>query len=138
MLRSDGIIILFILLFLSCQNTNSVKTINLSDLHGTWVLDTAKRNGTQTESLNGLFYTFNATKLKTNLTGDTAESDFSLSNNQIIQLAEDTLKYDIITLNDSTLKLSSTIRNMPFEFKFHKWISTSPASDTSDTQGSIQ
>jgi len=138
MLRSDGIIILFILLFLSCQNTNSVKTINLSDLHGTWVLDTAKRNGTQTESLNGLFYTFNATKLKTNLTGDTAESDFSLSNNQIIQLAEDTLKYDIITLNDSTLKLSSTIRNMPFEFKFHKWISTSPAPDTSDTQGSIQ
>jgi hypothetical protein len=77
-------------------------------------------------------------KIITNLLGDTAESDFSIQDQQIIHILEDTMKYQIISLNDSTLRLLSNIQNTTFGFKFHKLIHDPLDADSIENQELIQ
>jgi len=138
MFKFNGLIIIFVLFFLSCQGIESVQPIDITDIQGTWVLDSASRNGENTESLDGLFYTFDEKKIITNLLGDTAKSDFSIQDQQIIHILEDTMKYQIISLNDSTLRLLSNIQNTTFGFKFHKLIHDPLDADSIENQELIQ
>ncbi len=119
----------FSALFCACVQPNSDIEVTPQMISGTWILDSASRDGAPTESLDGLFYTFEETKVVSNITGDTSESNFEIQKGKIVHLNDDSMVYEIETLNDSILKVSSNIRNIPFELKFRRSGNTATEED---------
>lgn len=129
MFRLFCALVTFSALFCACVQPNSDIEVTPQMISGTWILDSASRDGTPTESLDGLFYTFEETKVVSNITGDTSESNFEIQKGKIVHLNDDSMVYEIETLNDSILKVSSNIRNIPFELKFRRSGNTATEED---------
>ncbi|MFZ2894535.1 MAG: hypothetical protein WA008_01275 [Saprospiraceae bacterium] len=119
-----------------CVQPDSNVEVTPKMITGTWILDSALRDGTPTESLDGLFYTFEQKKVVSNITGDTNETMFEIQGSKIVHLNDDSMVYQIQTLNDSILKVSSNIHNIPFELKFRKFDSTTSTDEHGDLQES--
>ena len=109
------------LLFISCKKTDQESgEINEDRLNGLWTLESASRNGLETNTLQGLFYNFTDSTIISNITGDTSTAGFVMKEGRILHLIEDTIYYDIALLNDTFLEINSEIRSMPFQFKFKR------------------
>jgi hypothetical protein len=117
--------ILFIILFWSCKkNEQSNLVVKMESINGLWVLEAASRNGLETNTLQGLFYDINDSSIISNITGDTLTASYVLKEGSILHMMRDTIMYDIISLDDSTLEINSVIRDMPFQFKFKRQTDT--------------
>ncbi len=93
-------------------------------LPGRWELTSAMRAGRQTELLTGTYFEFTPDgRMTTNfgLGNGRDQSAFELKGN-IISPQDDKmqLKYEVVLINDTTLVLSTSIRDMPFEMTFAK------------------
>ena len=107
----------------SCTRNNTVKDVaSSSELKGFWLLDKAKRDGSPTTTLGGLFLQVTDSIIISNFGGDTMASGyiFDAKDMKLTHFIRDTFKYDIKVLNDSQLNMESIISNLPFEFEFRK------------------
>ncbi|MCB0548618.1 MAG: lipocalin family protein [Phaeodactylibacter sp.] len=99
-------------------------------LLGRWELRQATRNGSPTESLSELYFVFNADgSMNTNLPvpGMSEETKYKLDGRNIYQYSDglpDELSYFIDEISDSTLVLSTEIRNFRFNFVLEKQTAT--------------
>jgi len=135
---STGILV-FILALIACKKYEPGNPdFDADKIDGTWVLETASRNGLETKTLYGLFYKFEDSTIISNITGDTSEASFVMKEGKIVHLVEDTIYYDVALLNDSFLQLNSVIRSMPFEFKFRKYIEGGEITDSLEIEDSLQ
>ncbi len=95
-------------------------------LLGRWELAQATRNGNPTESLSELYFVFNEDgSMNTNLPvpGMAAQNQYKLDGRTLYQYNEespDELSYYIEEFGDSTLVLSTEIRNVRFSFTLRK------------------
>jgi len=89
------------------------------DLIGYWEIQNAYRNGQQTESLDELFFEFLADgTMRTNISGIPNDAAYAVKGNTVQQRESDMeIDYTIQEATDSTLILSTTIRNYDFRFE---------------------
>lgn len=94
------------------------------DLVGYWEIQEAYRNGQQTESLDELFFEFFADgTMRTNISGVPTDATYEVKGNSVQQRESDMeVDYTIQEVSDSTLTLSTTIRNFNFRFALGKRI----------------
>lgn len=121
MKKIHGIYFLVFIALFGCKSDSApVTTGSKDDLAGMWILETASRNGLETNTLQGLFYNISDTSIISNITGDTLTASYVINEGKIIHMMQDTIQYDIMNVNDSVLEINSVIRSMPFQFKFKK------------------
>jgi hypothetical protein len=91
-------------------------------LNGHWTILKAFRNQKQTETLDGVYFTFTETnKMITNLpVGPELMTDFEFNKNVIQQKGNKVLEYHIDQINDSILVLGIELRGMPFELQLRR------------------
>jgi len=91
-------------------------------LFGRWEIVNATRDGQVAQTLSDLFYVFNPDgTMRTNLPLGKAESEFQIEGSTIEQdLGEKTVTYQIESINDSLMTLSTEMRNTQFRFNFRK------------------
>lgn len=91
-------------------------------LYGRWEIISATRAGKPAETLSDLYYEFGtAGTMRTNLPLGQAESSFTLDGNTIEQeTGQMTVTYNIESINDSLLVLSTVLRDTPFRFNLRK------------------
>lgn len=89
---------------------------------GYWEIKEAYRNGQQTESLDELFFEFFADgTMRTNISSFPANASYELKGNRIMQReGEMDIDYAIEQVSDSTLTLTTNIRNFNFRFDLVK------------------
>lgn len=107
------------LLFLGCGNDQSAL---LNQLEGTWEVAEARRNNKRTSTLEGAYFSFSDTNtIRTNISGKEETLSFDLDG-QIIQQEGGTFEvdYTIENITDSTLEMTTEIRNFPFRFILKK------------------
>ncbi|NRB62438.1 MAG: hypothetical protein HRU40_05305 [Saprospiraceae bacterium] len=109
------------LLLLGCQNESKQESTNLV---GFWEIQEAYRNGQFTESLDELFFEFfEDGTMRTNITGIPDDATYTFSKNKIEQRESDLdIDYTIQNLSDSTLNLTTSIRDFNFRFLLVKRI----------------
>ena len=99
-------------------------------LLGRWELKGATRNGSPTESLSDLYFVFNADgSMSTNLPvpGMTEETQYKIDGRNIYQYSDelpDEVTYYIEEAGDSTLVLTTDLRNFHFQFVLSKQASS--------------
>ena len=86
-------------------------------LAGRWELAEASRSGKPTESLDGTFFEFTGTELRSNLSGAASTAPYTLDG-RVIESADPrlTTDYTIAAISADTLVLRTEMRNVPFEF----------------------
>ncbi len=92
-------------------------------LNGRWDLVEAYRNNQLTPSLENLYFEFSSgDSLRTNVNNGQAETVvYKLDDQQIIpQGSSLDAVYQIVSLSDSSLELSTYIRHLPFRFLLRK------------------
>lgn len=89
---------------------------------GRWELLEAKRNGDPTESLIGLFFEFQTGgAMRTNLSATEETAAYELQDNKILQRqSQIEADYTIEEITDSTMTLTTTLRNYNFRFLLKK------------------
>ena len=105
------------LLLLACKTDVPGAEALQSQLAGRWELAEASRNGKPTESLDGTFFEFTDTELRSNLSGAASTAPYTLDG-QVIESADPrlTTDYSIAAISADTLILRTEMRNVPFEF----------------------
>lgn len=132
MKQSRFMLFTIILFFFSCKKMEENKNgVQMESLKGLWMLESASRNGLETNTLQGLFYEINDSTIISNITGDTSTAEYVIEEGKMMHMIEDTLQYDISMLNDSFLEINSEIRSMPFQFRFKRVFES--LSDNQDT-----
>jgi len=90
-------------------------------LAGKWELTEAYRNDRKTETLNSLYLIFGAgNQLETNLYGESKKTVYELKNNMLIQKDSLNTTFNIESLSDTTLRLTTVIQQQNFRFGFTK------------------
>lgn len=87
-------------------------------IYGEWEINGAKRNGKETQTLDGAFFKFyEDNSMLTNMMGQEQSVPFTIdeSSQEIIQEGSQGLRFKIDALQKDQLVLSTTIRNVPFE-----------------------
>ncbi|MCB0585811.1 MAG: lipocalin family protein [Phaeodactylibacter sp.] len=126
----NALLLSMVLLGFSC---NSEPENQQGMLLGRWELKEATRNGNPTESLSDLYFVFNADgSMNTNLPvpGMMEETRYKLDGSTIYQYSDslpDEVNYHIDKIEDSTLVLSTELRNFHFSFVLHKQAATESA-----------
>lgn len=107
--------------FNSCKNEPKIEQ---EDLLGRWELREGFRNEQKSEDLSGLFFEFFGDgKMLTNMSGSTAEAQYELKKQTLLQRGGDMdADYQISTLNDTSLVLVTTLRDINFRFVLGKSI----------------
>lgn len=106
-----------------CSCKSDSKTKIESSLDGRWELKDAMRNGRHTSTFDQMYFEFNeeAQRLKTNISGSDEELSFTKNKNVIYQEGgKYPTDYQIITLMDSSLVMSTKISGFTFKFSFEK------------------
>lgn len=95
---------------------------NYDAIYGRWELETATNNGRPTELLTGLFFDFSLDgSLRTNVTGSPESVSFTVAEGKIEQReGRIDVDYEIKSMSDSTLVLTTKIRNSVFQFNLSK------------------
>lgn len=127
----------FFLLALSCtlyctSCDEGEQTISPQRLNGRWELAQGFRNKKETATLAGTYFLFeDGAKMKTNLpVGPEEQMNYELEKFTILQKSSPPLKYEIITLSDTSLILGFELRGMQFELRLRR-ASTSSETDAS-------
>jgi hypothetical protein len=96
---------------------------------GHWELTKALRNDRETGTLEGVFFDFGADgKMRTNLpVGADAPVDYEVDKKTIIQKTAQTIRYEAVTIADSTLVMKMEMRGMTFEMHFRRVEAPMPA-----------
>ena len=91
-------------------------------LYGRWEIISATRAGQPTKTFSDLYYEFDQEgKMRTNLPLGQGESPFTLDGNTVKQETEQmTVAYNIESINDSLLVMSTVLRDTPFRFNLRK------------------
>ncbi len=113
---------IFSCLIVSCDSdTEKTKAF----IPGYWAMESAFRDTRETTLLNDVYFQFEAGGTMVTNLPNTAEAPtvFELKDNIIVQKTDSPIKYNIVSITDSTLVLALNIRNTPFEFHLKK---TSP------------
>lgn len=107
--------------FNACKNEPKIEQ---EDLLGRWELQEGFRNEQKSEDLAGLFFEFFGDgKMLTNMSGITAEAQYELKKQTLLQRGGDMdADYQITILNDSSLVLMTTLRDVNFRFVLGKSI----------------
>jgi hypothetical protein len=90
---------------------------------GRWTLEEAQRNDRVTESLASLYFIFREEgTMETNLLGSDEMYFYTVSPLEIVQKGPqiEPIKYQIQQISDSTVALSTSLRNFNFVFKLRK------------------
>ena len=105
----------------ACKNEPKIEQ---ADLLGRWELREGFRNEQKSEDLAGLFFEFFGDgKMITNMSGSTAEAQYELKKQMLLQRGgEMDADYQIETLNDTSLTLIATLREINFRFVLGKSI----------------
>ncbi len=105
----------------ACKNEPKVKQ---ADLLGRWELREGFRNEQKSENLDGLFFEFFGDgKMITNMSGATTEAQYELKKQMLLQRGgEMDADYQIEALNDTSLTLIATLREINFRFVMGKSI----------------
>jgi hypothetical protein len=107
------------LLMFACNGT---PVISPEQLAGRWDIKEAFRNERPTESMEALFFEFKPNgRMVTNLIGADVEAAYELKRDKILQRKSDMeADYLIEGFTDTTLTLSTTLRDYKFRFFLHK------------------
>lgn len=91
-------------------------------IFGRWEIINATRNGRVAQTLSDLFYVFNPDgTMQTNLPLGKPESEFQINGSIIEQdLGETTVTYQIESISDSLMTLTTEMRDTRFRFNFRK------------------
>lgn len=113
------LVISCLLLFNACDD-DTEKT--RASILGRWELVAGFRNQKRTETLQGVYFQFDANgKMITNLpVGTEAPTDYDLRQNEILQKGQQPVVYYIKSATDSMLVLTAELRGIPFEFQLQK------------------
>lgn len=116
---------IFLLLSLAIStlvSCNSEPTNQDELIIGRWELQSAIRNGKETGNLEGLYYDFSEEgALLTNLPTASGESAYEVEGSQVLQsINGQTIQYTIEEIGDSSLTLSTLLRDTPFQFIFKR------------------
>ena len=84
---------------------------------GTWYLKKAQADGSVTQRLDGTTFTFSDGKLSTNVP-QIGEGPYHFEKNKLIQQVEPEITYTVETLDEDTLVLSMTLRDIVFLMEF--------------------
>ncbi len=107
------VLILFVVL-VSCKNDKP--SISPLSIYGNWQIKQATKNGQIFEAVAGGYFDFKKeSTFHTNIPGLPSGSPFTLDGNHI-KFVNDTISYNISSINDSLLVIESFIRNTPFQF----------------------
>lgn len=114
---------IFSFLCVSCEN-NAVK--NKTKVVGYWSVGKALRDKRETRLLADVFFQFSPDgKMLTNLPNTIdVSTDFTVTDDKIVQNAPTPITYNIQDMTDSTMILSVEMNNTPFEI--HLFKSTPP------------
>lgn len=106
---------------MSCEEE---AVVNPDLLIGRWDIDEALRNNKATESLSDLYYEFSKDgTMKTNLSGATETGKYELDEQTLV--VQDTrmdATYQVETLSDSFLVMSTVLQKFNFKFTFQRVI----------------
>jgi subtilisin-like proprotein convertase family protein len=104
---------------LVCACSSQGKSIKTTDLKGDWTLEMATRDGQETSTLENLFMDFDieASKVKTNVFGNTDEYDFELNDN-VVSIDDGKFEFILESLEDDILVINMNINNTPFKMWF--------------------
>ena len=115
-------LVLFVCVYLYLPMCNRTPVISPDKLAGRWDIKEAFRNDRPTESMEALFFEFKPNgKMITNLIGADIEASYELQDDKILQRkSELEADYVIEGFTDTTLTLSTTLRDYKFRFLLHK------------------
>lgn len=110
---------IFSLLFVSCENDIEK---NKTYVFGYWSVKKAFRDKRETNLLSEVFFRFEANgKMLTNLPNTSDQpTDFEVQEATIIQKIPSPIQYNIEQISDSSMVLTMTMRNTPFEIHLIK------------------
>lgn len=91
--------------------------ITAEKLDGRWELFSAMRNGESTMSLEGTYIEFEDGHMTTNFTGETVKTAINLSDKKLTQNEQ---VFDITSLSNDTLALTTALMNYKFRLHFAK------------------
>jgi hypothetical protein len=122
MKRMQGTALTFFCLALFLCACSGTPVISPDKLSGRWDIKEAFRNDRPTESMEALFFEFKPNgKMITNLIGADIEATYELQEDKILQRkSELEADYVIEGFTDTTLTLSTTLRDYKFRFLLHK------------------
>lgn len=113
------ILISFLLLF-ACKTDKPIATTD--QLVGKWNIVQATKEGKIFEAISGGYFDFGKdAKFETNIPSLPSGSSFALKDG-VISFQNDTIKYSITHINDTTLVVDSNIRNTKFQFTCKKTV----------------
>jgi hypothetical protein len=121
LITSTLLISLFSVGIYSCTNEPKIAQ---SDLLGRWEIEEAYRNEKNAEDMQGLFFEFFGDgKMLTNMSSSTAEAQFELKKQTILQRGgEMDADYQIASLTDTSMVLETVLRDYNFRFVLKKSI----------------
>ncbi len=133
MIKRIGLFLFFscsLLLIPACENDTPAdgegeKGPSVAELlPGRWELTSAMRAGRQTELLTGTYFEFTPEgQMITNFgIGNGQDRKSYTLEDKMIRLPDDKmqLSYEVVLINDTTLVLATSIRDIPFEMTFAK------------------
>ena len=120
--RISSVLLLFFAYIFCCTSCEEEQQINPKTLKGRWELERGFRNQKETSTLAGTYFLFEAgSKMKTNLPVVPEElMDYELDKLTLQQKSSPPVKYEILTLNDSSLILGLEFRGMQFELRLQR------------------
>ena len=117
-----------------CTTDPPENDLSRNQLLGYWTLTQATRSGQVTESLEGLFFEFEAPEtLTTNISGVATSATYDLDDGRLSHTIRG-IEEDFIvqSLTDSVLVLTTKMRNYPFVFSFQKTEKPTPGEGHSE------
>lgn len=96
----------------SCESEKQYKE---SQLVGRWEVYQAERGGKPTQTVNGAYFEFSdQNQLYTNITGDGVMNGYQIYNNVIVQQGGEKIRYQIETMNEEKMTLTTNINGVDF------------------------
>ena len=110
-----GLLMLIGFSIMGCSSQEA--TMNDADLFRKWEIREAKRNGEVTETLSGLFFEFKDPDTLINIMlGAYSVYQFVFEDQQISQTGSFDMVYDVVSLSDTSLVMSTYIQGYSFYF----------------------
>ena len=106
-----------------CLSDNGELELNEENLQGAWEITSALRDGQPTETLQGGYFTFHQSFLRTNIFGTEEESEFSIQKRIIAhETSFGPMQYEVRTFNDTLLELQTEVDGWYLELDCRKSI----------------
>jgi hypothetical protein len=102
----------------ACKNEKT----HVAPIVGHWNLTYGEMNGREAPSLEKIYFEFGIDSVKTNFTVSETEEfvTFDMTDQKITQNSVDPIEYNIESLTDTTLELSTALRGLEFKLVLKK------------------